>query len=85
MNSESALDGTVYNVATDEEISILDLVALCAEKLGIDNPKIVFKGYRASDPVRRLLNTEKIRKRTNWSPRIDLNKGIDMCVEAMRK
>ncbi len=85
MDSESALDGTVYNVATDEEISILDLVALCAKKLGIKNPKIEFKGYRASDPVRRLLNTEKIRTRTNWRPQIDLRKGIDMCVEAMRK
>ena len=35
INSQKALDGTVYNVATDEEISIIDLVYLCAEKLDI--------------------------------------------------
>ena len=59
IDSEGALDGTVYNVATNEEISIIDLVKLCAEKLGIDNPEIVFNGYRKSDPERRVLNTIK--------------------------
>ena len=35
---DSALDGTIYNVATDEEITIIDLVKLCAEKMGIAGP-----------------------------------------------
>ncbi len=85
MESESALDGSVYNVATDEEISIVDLVKLCAQKLGIQDPHIVFKGYRESDPKRRLLNTEKIRSRTSWRPRVNLDKGIEECVEEMNK
>ena len=83
IRSEQALDGSVYNVATDEEISILDLVKLCAEKLGIENPGITFNGYRESDPKRRLLNTDKIRSRTDWEPRITLSQGIEMCVENM--
>lgn len=83
-NTEKALDGSVYNVATEEEISIVDLVELCAKKLGISEPEITFNGYRESDPERRLLNTEKIRERTGWSPRITLNRGIEMCVEGMR-
>ncbi len=81
INTYSALDGTVYNVATDEEISIVDLVYLCAGKLGIENPQIIFKGYRESDPERRLLNTDKIRKRTKWQPKITLDRGIEMCLE----
>ncbi len=81
IRSESALDGSVYNVATDEEISIVDLVKLCAKKIGIENPQITFNGYRESDPVRRLLNTEKIRTRTDWVPHITLDKGIEMCLE----
>lgn len=84
IRSEQALDGSVYNVATDEEISIVDLVKLCAEKLGIENPKITFNGYRESDPKRRLLNTEKIRSRTDWEPHITLAQGIEMCVEEMK-
>lgn len=84
IRSEQALDGSVYNVATDEEISIVDLVGLCAGKLGIENPQIVFKGYRESDPVRRLLNTEKIRSRTGWRPCISLDQGIEMCVSSVK-
>ncbi|MCR4636247.1 MAG: NAD(P)-dependent oxidoreductase [Butyrivibrio sp.] len=80
VNTESALDGTVYNVATDEEISIIDLAKLCAGKMGIEKPVIEFSGYRESDPERRLLSTEKIRTRTTWKPVIDLDKGLEECV-----
>lgn len=81
VQSEGALDGSVYNVATDEEISIVDLVRLCAKKMGIDNPEITFRGYRESDPERRLLNTEKLRSRTGWEPHITLDQGIEMCLK----
>ncbi len=79
--TDSALDGTIYNVATDEEISIIDLAKLIASKMGIDNPVIKFEGFRESDPERRLLSTEKIRQRTNWEPIVNLDKGLDECVE----
>lgn len=85
INTPSALDGTVYNVGTEAEITIIDLVRLCGEKLGISDPEIIFKGYRASDPERRLLSTEKLRTRTGWLPRISLEKGIEMCVEEMKR
>ncbi len=81
INTESALDGSVYNVATDEEISIVDLVYLCADKMGLEKPEIIFNGYRESDPERRLLNTDKLRSRTNWKPQVTLDKGIEMCLE----
>ncbi len=81
IDTKEALDGSVYNVATDEEIAILDLVKLCARLLGRDNPEIVFSGYRESDPPRRLLSTEKIRCRTGWKPRVTLEEGIRMCIQ----
>jgi DNA polymerase III alpha subunit (gram-positive type) len=55
---------------------------------GIDyskKPEIVFNGYRSSDPERRILNTEKIRTRTDWTPIITLDKGLDMCVASIEK
>lgn len=85
INSESALDGSVYNVATNEEISIVDLVKLCAHELGINEPKIIFDGYRESDPERRVLNTDKIRSRTNWRPVVNLEEGIRECVKELCK
>lgn len=83
--TDSALDGTIYNVATDEEISIIDLTILIAKKMGIAEPVIKFEGYRESDPERRLLSTEKIKARTNWKPIIDLDKGLSECVENYTK
>lgn len=80
MESEEALDGSVYNVATDEEVTIIELVHLIAARLGISEPRIEFSGYRASDPKRRILNTEKIRSRTTWTPVVDLQQGLDRCV-----
>ena len=80
-SSDSALDGTIYNVATDEEISIIELVNLCAAKMGVENPVIEFSGYRESDPERRLLSTEKIRTRTSWKPLVNLDKGLDECIK----
>lgn len=79
-STDSALDGTVYNVATDEEISIIDLAMLCASKMGIENPIIEFEGYRESDPERRLLSTEKIRTRTSWKPSVSLAEGLEECI-----
>lgn len=79
--TDSALDGSIYNVATDEEISIIDLTNLIAEKMDIGHPVIKFKGYRKSDPERRLLSTDKIKTRTDWNPIIDLDNGLDECIE----
>lgn len=83
INNPDALDGTVYNVATDEEISIVDLTNMISRKMGIDNPAIIFEGYRESDPERRLLNTDKIRTRTGWRPQVTLENGIQLCVESI--
>ena len=80
ISTDSALDGTVYNVATEEEISIIDLAKLCADKMGIQDPVIEFDGYRESDPERRLLSTEKIRTRTGWKPAVDLAQGLEECI-----
>ncbi len=80
-DTREALDGSVYNVATSEEISIVDLVHLCAKKMKIDHPEIIFEGYRKSDPERRLLSIEKLTKRTGWTPRITLDAGLDACIK----
>ena len=83
--TDSALDGSIYNVATDEEISIIDLTNLIAKKMNISEPVIKFEGYRESDPERRLLSTKKIKTKTNWEPIIDLDKGLDECIENYTK
>ncbi|WP_197017422.1 NAD-dependent epimerase/dehydratase family protein [Methanobrevibacter oralis] len=58
IKSSESLDGSIYNVATDEEVSIIDLVKIIAKKMDIE-PIIEFDGFRESDPERRILSTEK--------------------------
>lgn len=82
--TDSALDGSVYNVATQEEISILELVNRIAHKLQIDKPVIRFSGERAADPARRVLSTQKLQTRTGWQPKVCLDKGLDMVVDAYK-
>lgn len=85
INQTKALDGTIYNVATMEEVSILELVQMAAEKLGIAKPDIIFDGYRESDPKRRVLSSKKLQDRTGWKPKVSLSQGLDMCISFMKE
>ena len=79
----NVLDGSAFNVGTEEEISIIGLVNLCAQEMGVTNPQIEFNGYRESDPPRRFLNIEKIKCATGWCPVISLKDGIKECIQFM--
>ena len=81
IRATDALDGSAYNVSTDEEVTIVQLVKMIADKMKIEKPIIYFSGYRESDPERRLLSTEKLRMRTKWKPNYNLSKGLDECLE----
>ena len=80
LETPSALDGSVYNVGTSEEILIPDLVNMIADKMN-KKVNIIYEGKRTADPERRLLNIYKIRKKTNWTPKIHLSDGLDECVK----
>ena len=84
-DTDAALDGTVYNVATEQEVSMIELVDVCAKAIGIEKPEIIFEGYRESDPQRRVLSAAKIKARTGWKPTNTLEQGIKMCVDYRRQ
>lgn len=79
--TEDALDGSVYNVGTQDEFNIVQLAKLIAIMMKIDNPNITFKGKRESDPKRRLLNTDKIYNATKWRPFVRIADGIEMILK----
>lgn len=82
MDSETALDGGVYNVGTLEEIHIIDLAARIAALMGRPETPVDFSGTRGCDPERRLLNIDKIRRAAGWEPQVALDQGLRQCVEA---
>jgi dTDP-glucose 4,6-dehydratase len=81
---EKTLDGSVYNVATGEEVTIIELTEMIVQKLNQEPPQIVFNGWRSADPERRVLNTQKIRAATGWKPVVSLSEGLDMCIDFIR-
>ena len=82
LENRNALDGSVYNVGTQEEILITDLIQLIGKELGYESVDIIFKGQRSADPPRRMLNTDKITVKTGWHPTVELLDGIRMCIRA---
>ena len=74
-------DGTLADTAE----GILRTEEAMLKEMGLPKPEIKFEGFRSSDPERRILNTEKIRTRTDWTPIITLDKGLEMCVASIEK
>ena len=52
IDSPEALDGSIYNVATDEEISIVNLVKMCGDKMGKKDHRLYLPKFRKSDPMK---------------------------------
>ncbi len=81
LETEESLDGGIYNVGTQEEIYIVDLVKKIACLMGKDNVQIEFQGRRTADPPRRLLNVSKIQNRAGWKAEVPLEQGLRECIE----
>lgn len=81
LENENSLDGGVYNVGTQEEINIVDLVHKIATMMNKKDIQIEYKGHRTADPTRRLLNTSKIKNAVSWKAEISLDEGLQNCIE----
>lgn len=75
---ESELSGPV-NIGNDDEYTILELAELIIKKI---NPelKIAFKPLPQDDPKQRKPLIEIAKKDLNWSPSINLDKGLDKTI-----
>lgn len=82
INVPEALDGSVYNAGATEEIQIVDLVQKIADLMGLPSYDIEFFGTRSADPIRRRLNCEKLAQKTGWKPRVQLEQGLNECIQA---
>jgi UDP-glucuronate decarboxylase len=74
--------GEVYNLGSDEEITILELARLVKEVVGSSSP-IVFTEPRPDDPRRRRPDVSKIRA-LGWAPRVKLKEGLELTLLWLR-
>lgn len=70
-----SLSGEVFNIGSNDEITILKL-ADTIKKLTNSRSKLIHKPARVDDPKRRSADISKAWKILKWKPRIPLNQGL---------
>jgi UDP-glucuronate decarboxylase len=72
------------NLGNPEEFTILELAEKVVAKIG-GKSKIVFEPIPADDPTQRQPNIDKVHKITGWTPKVNLDEGLDRTIDYFRK
>lgn len=78
-------NGSTYHISTDEVVSIRELVEIICKKLNVsfyDHVEVV--GERLGKDSAYHLASGKLRSELNWSDKINLDRGLDQCIEWVR-
>lgn len=67
--------GHIYNLGAEEESTVTEFAQFVMATVGLAVP-IEYKGDRAGDPERRLLDTTETTEHTGWTQTIPLESGI---------
>jgi len=86
-------NGQIYNVGTGIATSNRELAKMIAEKIGYDKKDIVLGSYPPGYPYRPpisdqpfiILDSSKIKKELNWTPKVSLSEGIDKVISYFQK
>ena len=73
MNSKT--NGPI-NLGNPTEITIIDLAKIISKKLNISE-NFIFKELPQDDPLQRRPVINEAKEKLNWSPSVDLDKGLE--------
>ena len=74
MNSEDGFTGPV-NIGNPQEFTILELAQRIIELTGSQS-KIVYRPLPSDDPLRRKPDIDLAKRKLDWSPNVDLDRGL---------
>jgi len=78
--------GETYHISTSEIVSIRELVERICGKLGADfEQSVEVVGERMGKDAAYLLDSSKLRDSLGWAETIDLNSGLDECIDWVEK
>ena len=78
--------GQVYHIASDEYVSIKNLVRKICHKLSVNfNNAIKIGPERISQDRKYILDTKKIKNNLRWKPNVSLDKGLDLTISWLLK
>ena len=81
---EKGEKGSIFNIGSDDELTILELAQLIKELTGTKS-KIIFKQLPEDDPKQRKPNIERARKILGWQPKVTLSNGLLRTIEYCRE
>ncbi len=73
--------GQAVNIARGREVSINELAVMIANKLGKKDIKPVYEQKRPGDVIRHYADISKAKKLFDFSPEIDIEKGIGLFID----
>ncbi len=76
-------NGTVFNLGSPNELSIIEVANLIKRLTGSDS-EIVFKEALENDPERREPDISKARKLLDWKPEVELEEGLKKTIKYFR-
>jgi len=87
LESIESTKGQAFNIGGGRRnsSSILELLQLLREKLGIQPSQVDFGPWRMADQKVYISNTAKAKKTFNWEPRVSQEEGITRLYEWMRE
>lgn len=74
------LNGNIFNIASGRSIKIKNLVNMIKLKVKGGRPNFGAKKIKKSEIIHSRASIKKIKKYINWSPKITLNKGINLLI-----
>ncbi len=78
--------GEIYHIASDDIISIRELVKFICKKMGYKFDDLVkISPERPGKDKFYILSNKKLKKRFNWKPKIPINDGINRCINWIKK
>lgn len=82
---ERGENGQTYHISTPEIISIRELVACIAQKLGVNfDDHVTVVGERLGKDAAYLLDSTKLREKLGWSETINLDAGLNETIQWVR-
>ena len=72
--------GSIYNVSTNKETKIKDLLKLITKILN-KKAKPIFKPFRQGEIIHSRIDYSKIKKELGWQPKYSLKRGLDETID----
>ncbi len=72
------------NLGNPEEYKIIDLAKIIKSKIN-PNLEFIYKSLPQDDPLQRKPNIDLARKELNWSPKVELDKGLEKTINFFKE